>query len=246
MSKLHNSPFFRSPIFPYVLCIALGIGSIFAVSLIIRIKDCSVPLNGAHKERNPTSSITEKNIDEAITVVATNSRRPFILKVAQIPSTPESRWWSGEGYKIIMTSLEGEQLDEVVFYSSYGYFRIDLMYLTGDGTEEFVLVTGKGRGTIARKEELTIKQRSGQSFGTILTAPVSDYFASGVRWWYEVHYQDVDNDGITDISLTLKHDPIGTRVIESPEVIPKISLRQFGWHEQLGTMVLIQEMSRTN
>ena len=62
----------------------------------------------------------------------------------------------------------------------------------------------------------------------------------------EVHYQDVDNDGITDISLTLKHDPIGTRVIESPEVIPKISLRQFGWHEQLGTMVLIQEMSRTN
>ena len=250
ISKLYNSPFFRSPIFPYVLYIVLGVASIFVVSLIIRIKGYPVPLNETHEVRNPTISITEKNIDQAITVPATDSKKAFILKVVQVPPPPEGPGWEGDDYKIVLTSLEGEQLGEIPLYSTYGFFRIDLVDLTGDGVEEFVLITGEGRGTSCRKEKLTVIERFGDKFHgfgfrTILTTPISDFFGDGVRWWYEVHYQDVDNNGITGISLTLKHDPIGAGVIESPEVIPKISLRQFGWYEQLGAMVLIQEIPRT-
>ncbi len=247
LSRLYDSPFFRSPIFPYVLYILLAIGSIFIVSLIIGIRRRPVPLNDSYQVSEPIVSITEKDIDQEITVPATNSRKAFILKVVQAPPPPDGPGWEGDCFNIVLTSLEGEQLAEMPLYSSYGIFRIDLVDLTGDGVEEFVLITGKGRGTSCREEQLTVRRRWGDrvyKFDTILTTPVSSFFGSGVRWWYEVQYQDVDNNGTADVSLTLKHDPIGTGVIESPEVIPEMSLRQFGWYEQLGTMVLVQEIAR--
>ena len=42
LSRFYNSPFVRSPIFPWLLYIVLGVGSIFVVSVIIGIRSHSV------------------------------------------------------------------------------------------------------------------------------------------------------------------------------------------------------------
>ena len=75
------------------------------------------------------------------------------------------------------------------FHSSYQKFHIDIVDLDGNGRKEFVFTLGEGRGTSARRETLYIERFDGFQFNQILATPLSDFYASGRRWWYSVGVQ---------------------------------------------------------
>ncbi len=84
------------------------------------------------------------------------------------------------------------------FYSTYQEFHIYIVDLDGDGRKEFLFELGEGRGTRARRELLDIERLEGSQFTPILTTPLSDFYASGRRWWYAVEFKP-GGDGTTDV-----------------------------------------------
>jgi len=116
------------------------------------------------------------------------------------------------------------------FYSSYQRFRIDIVDLDGDGRKEFVFTLGEGRGTSARRETLYIEHFEDSQFKQILTTPLSDFYASGRRWWYAVEFKDADGNGTTDVLLRLHTDDDSAKN-SAQGLVPTEQTKIFRWRK---------------
>lgn len=120
----------------------------------------------------------------------------------------------------------GKIIGSKEFYSSYQQFRIYMVDLDGDGQREFIFALGEGRGTSARRETLSIERFESSQWKRVLTTPLSDYYGSGLRWWYSVDFQDVDGNGTTDLLLRLRADDDSGK-----EDIPIEQVKIFKWRK---------------
>lgn len=137
----------------------------------------------------------------------------------------------------------GKEIARKDFRSSYGHFDLRVVDVTGDGIEEMVLITGRGRGTQARIETLEVWQRSADSFTTILAVTVSDYWGVGRSWWYEPQFVDRDGDGIIDLELVLRMDPVPAPGDDASE-LPRAGFLHYVFDRQDGTMKLYNRGKR--
>ena len=137
----------------------------------------------------------------------------------------------------------GEKLAQLDFCSSYQFFALVLADLTGDGIEEFILVTGKGRGTSAREETLTVYRRNQERFEELLSVEVSGFF--GVDTWnYKRVFVDVNGDGETDLRLIREHDPVRPESVDDPSQIPVFAVKEYVYDRKSGKMVLYREVKQ--
>ncbi len=156
--------------------------------------------------------------------------------------------WPSDWFEFQVLSEKGKLLAAKKFQSSYGEFRIHVIDLTGDGPEEFALVTGFGRGTSVRRETLTVYRREGATLTAILEAPVSAHFDAGRRWWYKPEYLDLDGNGTTDLRLVLTHDAPtvhwkGWRK-HMEKTIPRTAMKEYCWDPTSKKMLLHRQVPR--
>src|SRR5882762_3678758 len=121
------------------------------------------------------------------------------------------------------------------FYSSYQRFRIDIVDLDGDGRREFVFTLGTGRGTSARQETLSIERFEDYQFRLVVTTPLSDFYASGSKWWYSVEFRDTDGDGVTDVELKLHSDDNDSALRSLDGRVPSEHTKVFRWRKVAAT-----------
>lgn len=153
---------------------------------------------------------------------ATSHREAFRLRVR--PDESAADLWLEDGFSLeVWSDTEPPELQAALpFSSSYGYYSLWLADLTGDGPEEFILVTGKGRGTSARGETLTVYSRTGGTFTALTALPFSDFFGSGARWYYEPTF--VRAGGRHILELRLGWDDYSDGRAANPELIPETNL----------------------
>ena len=159
---------------------------------------------------------------------ASAAREAFRLRVRAADVAGEE--WPGDGFSLEVWSNAAwpEMQASFLFESSYGHFLLWLADMTGDGREEFILVTGEGRGTSARRETLTVYSQEGADFTALTALPFSGYFGPGKRWYYQPTFTRVDG---TILELRLCRDDDTNGRLSYPELIPgeqliTIDLRQ--------------------
>lgn len=123
------------------------------------------------------------------------------------------------------------------FHSSYQKFHISIVDLDGDGQKEFVFALGEGRGTSARRETLYIEHFDGFQFKQILATPLSDFYASGRRWWYSIEFKHADEGGTTDLLLQLHTDDDSAKSL-TQDGIPAEQIKIFKWRTKDGSKQL--------
>ncbi|MDP8235137.1 MAG: hypothetical protein P9M08_02010 [Candidatus Erginobacter occultus] len=149
---------------------------------------------------------------------ATPHRDAFRLRVR--PDESAAELWPEDGFSLeLWNDYSPPELQAALpFSSSYSDYNLWLADLTGDGREEFILVSGQGRGTCARSETLTVYSRDGAAFTALTDLPFSDYFGSGVRWYYEPTFVR-DGDRFI-LELKLDWDDYSETYLFFPELIP--------------------------
>jgi hypothetical protein len=168
----------------------------------------------------------------------TPQRPGFVIDISQAPN--ENKPWP-EDYLVMDILPSGrsmEALASMKFHSSYGYFDLSLVDVTGDGIEEFFLVSGEGRGTNARSETLTVWQRDGRAFKSILSVPVSGPCGVSCVWEYERHFEDINGDGIPDLRLIRK--TAGSVQEEDRKLIPQDTEKDYVWSATQGRMIPVK------
>jgi len=125
---------------------------------------------------------------------------------------------------------------EFPFESTYGYFELNLIDLTGDYVQELVLIAGRGRGTSVRSELLRVFAVHGRQLKQLMELPVSGYFGSRCRWWYRRDYvfeYRRDRPALErGLQLTLEHDPTDSCepfFLSVPSLIPKADVLEYGY-----------------
>ncbi len=187
----------------------------------------------------PALTISDDNSVHRLPATESHGPRTLeLMKLAEWGSGDISNGWGGDEFLLTVTTDGGQKVLEAPFFSSYGDFQIDLVDLTGDGCEEYVFVVGDGRGTSARREHLIVKQERNSQLVEILSIVRSDYFGSGVTWWYDCEYIDLNRDGITDVRLTLDHSPTDITSLQAPEDIPSEQVKVYRWDPRSGLMRL--------
>ena len=167
-----------------------------------------------------------------------SDKRPsFILDISNDQKI-EDAW--PEDYFIlrIYDPLNNETLAETHFHSSYGYFNLEVFDITGDGIEEFILIQGDGRGTSARQENIIVLQRSGHNLNQILKEPISNYYGTEYKWWYEHKLLLMDSNK-TALRLILKSNTVDKDCsLCSPSLIPGAKIKEFIYDKNKGVMAL--------
>ena len=170
-----------------------------------------------------------------ISYPATAARRGFIIDISE--DSCEEGYFCEDNLilDIFATESSPDPLSELRFSSSYGYFDLSLVDLTGDNIEEFVLVAGEGRGTNARSQTLTVWQRRRKKFSSLLSVPVSGPCGVSCDWEYERQFTDVNGDGIIDLRLVRKIT--GTVAKQDHQLIPREAEKDFVFDARVGKMV---------
>jgi len=114
------------------------------------------------------------------------------------------------------------------FHSSYQKFHIDIVDLDGDGRKEFIFTLGEGRGTSARRETLYVEHFEDFHFKQVLATPLSDFYASGRKWWYLVEFKSTEGGRTTDLVLRLRVDDDPTKNLPQGTV-PTEQTKIFTW-----------------
>ena len=175
-----------------------------------------------------------------LTYPDTSKRPGFILDISR--DAVKSETYFPDDFlvlRVLSREWVSKVLGEMKFSSSYGRFELCLVDLTGDGTEEFVLVTGEGHGSGVRNETLAVWQRVGRTFRSLLQVPLSGHFGMD-QWWYRREFKDINGDGILDLRLVLEHDTPLPGSTDAVEDIPKTKLREFVFDANNGRMVPYQ------
>lgn len=168
--------------------------------------------------RNPVAELTGPC---ELSLPATNSQASWRITISQGAPDRGSPWPEDILELRLYCPADVSQPDPVLeFESSYGLFELDLVDLTGDGVEEFVLISGQGRGTSARSETLRVFAVRGGRFKQMLELGVSDYFGSGYRWRYRREYANIRNQGVLSdpCALLLKLELTGSAYRGSPSL----------------------------
>lgn len=164
----------------------------------------------------------------------TPSRPAFALRISQ--GVEVKNGWPEDNFvlEVLASRTASTPLARMNFHSTYGFFDLSLVDLTGDGVEEFVLVTGQGRGTNIREETLEVWKREGKSFKSLLEEKVSAPCGVSCNWTYEREFVLVDKNPISRLRLIRKT----TGTIESWEhgEIPKEELLEYAYDATSGVM----------
>lgn len=149
------------------------------------------------------------------------------VKIKEVENNCE---WRGDCYLIkFIDTKNNNSIAELRFNSSYGFFDVGFIDLTGDTVEELLLISGKGHGTNVRNEKLSIYQFKNANLEKIFEIPVSDYFGPGVRWWYKISLIDDKQNKGKYLYLELDYSPYEDNPIAYPELIPKIKKIEYKW-----------------
>ncbi|MAE61798.1 MAG: hypothetical protein CMJ49_10645 [Planctomycetaceae bacterium] len=178
----------------------------------------------AAESSDPMAAVVVAELDRPVSVVLSWHGE---LRVIVRDITPDN---SGDEYfggplLSIQIDAEDERIATHDFQTSYGLFCLDIIDLDGDREPEYVLVSGWGRGTSARRETITVFTVADGALVERYRAPYSDSFGSGAWWNYEHHYRDTDGDGLVELVLNLQHTPIGKGGLEDPNLIPAVATR---------------------
>ena len=184
---------------------------------------------------------------DTVGVWSPDPKKRYSLQVVRAKPA-EDIGWPSDWFELRVLSEKGQQLAARKFHSSYEVFQIDAIDLTGDGSDEFVFLTGFGRGTSVRKETLAVYRREGAALAPILEVPLSAYFDSGRRWWYKPEYLDLDGNGTTDLRLVLTHDAPtvhwkGWRK-HMEKTIPRAAIKEYRWDPTSKKMLLHRQVPR--
>jgi hypothetical protein len=176
----------------------------------------------------------------SITLPKTSKRPGYTTSMSE--DTGEQCRWRGDCLTLTLKN-EGatETLIRKQIESSYGRFQLYLADLTADGVEEILLITGEGRGTSARQESLTVYRRTQSDVNEILRVPISEYFGSGKRWWYEVQFHLDPRLNMVLLSLHLNHDTWESDdTLVVPDLIPKERDIAYKWNESSQALLRIK------
>lgn len=165
----------------------------------------------------------------------TDKRPSFIMEVSNDKKV-EDPWPEDHFILRISDPLNNKTITETQFTSSYGKFNLQVLDITGDGIEEFILIQGNGRGTSARNENILVFQHSGQTLKKILDEPISDYFGPAHQWRYELKILTIDSDKVV-LRLILDSLPIDKECdLCSPSLIPEEKIKEFVFDKNTGRM----------
>ncbi len=194
------------------------IGFVIGPLLVCVVSGC------AAESSDPTGAVVVAELDRPVAVA---SSRYGELQVVVKDITPDD---SGDQYfggplLSIQIDAEDRPIATHEFQTSYGLFCLDIIDLDGDREPDYVLVSGWGKGTSARRETITVFTVADDALAERYRAPYSDSFGSGASWNYEHHYRDTDGDGLVELVLDLQHTPIGKGGLEDPNLIPAVATR---------------------
>lgn len=163
-----------------------------------------------------------------VTYPDTPNRPGFILTIRHDEKQKEKAYFPNEHFvlRVLSRDWRAEILAEMKFSSSYERFELCLVDLSGDGVEEFVLITGEDHGTNVVTETFTVWKRTEKGVTPLLSVPVSGNFGTR-EWWYRREFVDVNGDGVTDLRMTLEHDPSEDSPVDNTKLIPKTRLMEF-------------------
>lgn len=169
-----------------------------------------------------------------LTLAETPFRPAWRISVSQGTANEGSPWPEDHFVLRLYRSATAPEPDVTFeFESSYGVFELNMVDLTNDGIEDFVLISGRGRGTSARSELLRVFTLRDTQLKPVLDMVVSDYFGSGCRWWYRRDYVNKQLKGTPlahALVLTLEHDEAAHCVPPSfayPSLIPRAAMLEY-------------------
>jgi hypothetical protein len=152
--------------------------------------------------------------------------KSYMIEVAQDESRLQETF-PDDWFELRVKDQNQKLVASKPFQSSYHKFHIDIVDLDGDGRKEFVFSLGEGRGTSARRETLYIEHFEDFHFKQVLATPLSDFYASGRKWWYSVEFKNTGG-GTTDVVLRLHTDADSAN--KSAQVgIPAEQTKVFRW-----------------
>lgn len=134
---------------------------------------------------------------------ANGKRDAFQVTVA---NRDVDEWPAYDYFSIQIHSAEGKLVAQKDFYSSYGHVEIDLIDLTNDGIEEFVLLRQQGRGPNAWIVRLEILQLCDGKLSTILDTLTSEPFTLSHRWWFKRSFVQIEESQSPGLLLVLDYD----------------------------------------
>lgn len=192
----------------------------------------------------PPASLVSLNEPGRYFIPASAARAAFTIDIAEDAAVDRKASAPRDFLILRIRSADDRIVAERKFESSYGIFRLDLVDLTGDGVEEFVLITGDGQGTDVRAEAVEVNQRIGSDWKVLARHAMSAYYGYGLRWWYTPHYVDLNADGALDLRLVRGCDepsPHEALSYFDPKSIPDAARLDFVWDARAARMVLAAE-----
>ena len=151
--------------------------------------------------------------------------------------------WPGDCLKLVIRNGKDEAImAQYQFESSYGNWVLYVYDVTGDGEEEYILITGKNHGTSVVEESIHVLSRIGSSFIEILDTPISGYAGSINAWVYDIAFLHHKGQKKATIALTLDRSWILTT--DNQELVPKVTYQEFQYDSTKHKMVLTVAKSK--
>lgn len=179
-------------------------------------------------------------------------RPQWIIEVA---GDPPIKGYDQENFvlRLYRSDSQTEKPIEKHFNTSYGGFELNIFDLTRDFVEEFILITGEGRGSGVRSETLEVLAVRDDAFKSLLKVNTSAHCGGACYWWYTHSFNLRGSGYIPKLQVTYRQGPQGgpyvlrlTRHYDFPfpeagdfGAIPKESIKDYEYDNATDTMKLI-------